>query len=99
MASVKELQRAIARHSDAGFTPTPIPRVALMRSESVSAASEAFHEAWLLVVAQGRVRMSLGGESFELSAQRYAVTSVHLPGTGEVRQASPAQRSHSLGSL
>lgn len=91
MASLMELQDAIARYSAAGLSPTGIPRVALMRSENVSAASESVHEAWLLVVAQGRVRMTLGAESFELPAERYAVTSVDLPLTGEVCEASPAR--------
>lgn len=91
MASLIELQEAIARHGDAGFAPTAIPRMALMRSEQVGAASESFHGAWLLVVAQGRVRMTLGEEAIELPASSYAVSSVDLPIVGEICQASPVQ--------
>lgn len=91
MATVMQLQQVIARHSIAGFTPTPIPGLALIRSDGISAALETFHGIWLLVVAQGHVRLSLGGEAFELPAERYAVTTAHLPVIGEVRQASTAK--------
>ncbi|AMJ55323.1 MULTISPECIES: AraC family transcriptional regulator [Stenotrophomonas] len=91
MTSLIDLQHAIARHSVAGFTQTAVPRMALARADSVSGASESVYEAWLLVVAQGRVRMQLGDEPFELSAECYALTSVDLPLTGEVCEASTEQ--------
>ncbi|KRG67705.1 hypothetical protein ABB27_09040 [Stenotrophomonas terrae] len=91
MSSLIDLQDAIERYSEAGFTHTDIPRMALMRSNNVSAASESVYAAWLLVVAQGRVQMKLGDEPFELPAARYALTSVDLPLTGEVREASLAR--------
>ena len=91
MTSLIDLQHAIARHSVAGFNQTAVPRMALARADSVSGGSESVYEAWLLVVAQGRVRMQLGDEPFELSAERYALTSVDLPLTGEVCEASTQQ--------
>lgn len=91
MTSLVDLQDAIARHSEAGFTHTGIPRMALMRSDRISGASESVYEAWLLVVAQGCVRMKLGDAPFELPAARYALTSVDLPLSGEVLEASALQ--------
>lgn len=91
MTSLIDLQDAIARHSETGFTHTDIPRMALMRSESISGSSESVYEAWMLVVAQGCVRMQLGEAPFDLPAARYALTSVDLPLTGEVREASATQ--------
>ncbi|WP_313318278.1 AraC family transcriptional regulator [Stenotrophomonas sp.] len=90
MASLGELQDAIARHAGEGFTRTCIPRLALMRRDRIISTSESVYAAWLLVVAQGRVRLMLGPEPLELDAARYAVTSVDLPLGGDIREASPS---------
>ena len=90
MTGLSRLQQAIARHSGEGFCATAIPRLALMRSEKPSNASASVFEAWLLVVAQGSVRMLLGTEHCELAAGHYAVTTIDLPLSGRIHQASAA---------
>ena len=91
MALLTGLQAAIARHGAPGFVGTVIPRVTLLRSDAGGAMSASVRGICLLLVAQGRARLSLGGTPVELAAPRYVVAPAQTQVAGEILQAGAAR--------
>lgn len=70
------------------INPTRIPQLAIYKSETRSDPVPAVHRPSLCFVAQGAKEMTLGGKVFRYSAGEYLVSTVDLPTTGEIMEAS-----------
>lgn len=77
----------LARHCHESTTVTAIPRLILSRSEVPTKPREAIYYPLLCVVARGRKRVFLGGETFDYAAATYLLASAGLPATGQVAEA------------
>lgn len=91
MSRLSDLQQLIERFCSGGRTETPIPGVALMRSQATTTPIQGVYEPLLCVVAQGRKQVMLGDQSFDLALGGCMVVSVDLPVTGTVCEASAAR--------
>ena len=81
---------AIARSSDvADSGRTVISSLSLYRSEEPSPPMTGMYEPSICVVAQGAKRVSLGKETYIYDAYHFLLSSVHLPTTFQVLEASP----------
>lgn len=90
MDTLTRLAAAVARHAPAdGIHDTPLPGLRLIRSSSPTMPMPVLYERTLCVVAQGRKRAVLGTTAFVYDPAHYLVTSVDLPVTGAVIEASP----------
>ena len=83
-----ELRSLIERHCRATRSSTAIPGVTLMRAHAPTIPEGVLSEPRLCIVAQGRKRVTLGDKTFEYDSAKYLVTSVDLPVTGEICEAS-----------
>jgi AraC-like DNA-binding protein len=81
---MNELCALIDRHCPGHLTPTAIPRLTLSRSNAATDLAPAIYTPLFCVIAQGRKRIFLGGESFNYDPTSYLVTSADLPVTGQV---------------
>ena len=86
--SLQELCTLIAQHCHQSRTPTAIPRVGLVRSDTPTLPVGVLYQPMLCIVAQGAKRTLLGATIVGYSAGQYLVVSVDLPITGSVTQAS-----------
>lgn len=84
---MSELCDLLARHCHESTTVTAIPRLILTRSDVPTKPREAIYYPLLCVVARGRKRVFLGGETFDYDAATYLVASAGLPATGQVAEA------------
>ncbi len=84
-----ELARKIALHiGPADDRITAIPGLALHRRTTPTAPCSATYEASVVVIAQGRKQVDLGGSTFIYDPSRYLLTSVDLPVVARVVEAS-----------
>src|SRR5258708_501679 len=81
---MNELCALIDRHCPSNITPTAIPRLTLSRSNTATDLAPAIYTPLFCVIAQGRKRIFLGGESFSYDPTSYLVASADLPVTGQV---------------
>jgi len=81
---MNELCALIDRHGSSTPTPTAIPRLTLSRSNAATDMSTAIYTPVFCVIAQGRKRILLGGESFNYDPTSYLIASADLPVTGQV---------------
>lgn len=92
MERQEELAALIDRYSaQDGMHPTPIPRVALIRSSTPTEPLHTLHEPALCIVAQGRKLVMLADTMFEYDPANYLVVSVDVPIVGQVIEASEAK--------
>ncbi len=56
MERIDELWQSIGRHCTCGRIQTPVPRLALLRSDVVNAPVQAIYDPMLCIVVQGRKR-------------------------------------------
>lgn len=74
-----------------GIHKTAIPALDLVRVSDVSMPLHAIYEPSLLLIAQGAKLVILGNESYRYDSASYLVTSVNLPISGQITQATPQQ--------
>ncbi len=86
---VAAMGRRIARLTEAGelFT-TAIPGLSLYRREEPTGPISGMYEPSICMVAQRSKRVLLGDESYVYDARHYLITTVHLPTTVQIVEAS-----------
>ncbi|MBY3188949.1 AraC family transcriptional regulator [Rhizobium leguminosarum] len=90
MQTLTEIAAVIARHvSKDGFQATPIERVTLVRSSTVTMPMPNVYRPQLCLVAQGRKEVTLGDRVFRYTPGRYGVVTYDLPAIGHVVEATP----------
>ncbi|RDU95224.1 AraC family transcriptional regulator [Trinickia dinghuensis] len=90
METLTEIASVIARHvSKDGFQATPIERVTLVRSSTVTMPMPNVYRPQLCLVAQGHKEVTLGGRVFRYAPGRYGVVTYDLPVIGHVIEATP----------
>ncbi len=90
METLSELAVVMARHvTRDGFHATPIERVTLVRSSTVTMPMPNVYRPQLCLVVQGRKEVTLGEHVFRYSPGRYGVVTYDLPATGRVVEATP----------
>lgn len=90
MEILTEISALIARHvSKDGFHATPIERVTLARSSTVTMPMPNVYRPQLCLVAQGQKEITLGSHVFRYAPGRYGIVTYDLPVTGQVVEATP----------
>lgn len=90
METLTEIAAVIARHvSKDGFHATPIERVTLVRSSTVTMPMPNVYRPQLCLVAQGHKEVTLGDRVFKYAPGRYGVVTYDLPAIGHVVEATP----------
>lgn len=90
METLSELAAVMARHvTRDGFHATPIERVTLVRSSTVTMPMPNVYRPQLCLVVQGRKEVTLGDRVFRYSPGRYGVVTYDLPAMGHVVEATP----------
>jgi AraC-like DNA-binding protein len=72
-----------------GFNATPIERLTLVRSSTVTMPMPNVYRPQLCLVAQGRKDVMLGDRVFRYAPGRYGIVTYDLPATGHVVEATP----------
>jgi hypothetical protein len=86
-----EISALIARHvSGDGFHPTPIERVTLARSSTLTMPMANVYRPQFCLVAQGQKEVTLGDRVFKYGPGRYGIVTYDLPATGRVVDATPS---------
>lgn len=89
---MEEMIEIIKRHvRKDGFGPTAIASLEVVRSSAPSDPVPAVYRPSLCYVLQGTKEVSISGRTFRYSAGQYLVSSVDLPLTGEIIEATPAR--------
>lgn len=90
MEILNEISAVIGRHvSKDGFQATPIERVTLVRSSTVTMPMPNVYRPQLCLVAQGHKEVTLGDRVFRYAPGRYGVVTYDLPAIGHVVEATP----------
>lgn len=90
METLTEIASVIARHvSKDGFHATPIERLTLVRSSTVTMPMPNVYRPQLCLVAQGRKEVVLGERVFRYVPGRYGIVTYDLPAIGHVVEATP----------
>ncbi|MFK2853133.1 AraC family transcriptional regulator [Dyella humi] len=90
MEKLAEIAAIIARNvSMDGFQATPIERLTLVRSSTVTMPLPNVYRPQLCLVAQGRKEVTLGDRVFRYAPGRYGVVTYDLPAIGHVVDATP----------
>ncbi len=88
--AVAALGKRIAKLTEAGeFHSTAVPGLSLFQRHEPTEPQIGQYEPSICMVAQGAKRVTLGDETFVYNAQRYLLTSVHLPTVVRIIEASP----------
>ncbi|MBR8209323.1 AraC family transcriptional regulator [Burkholderia cenocepacia] len=90
METLTEIASVIARHvSMDGFQATPIERMTLVRSSTVTMPMPNVYRPQLCLVAQGHKEVTLRDRVLRYAPGRYGVVTYDLPATGRVVDATP----------
>ncbi|MHC1481284.1 AraC family transcriptional regulator [Frateuria aurantia] len=90
MEELAEIAEIIARNvSKDGFHATPVERLTLARSSTVTMPMPNVYRPQLCLVAQGKKDVTLGDSVFRYAAGRYGIVTYDLPVTGQVVEATP----------
>ncbi|TPJ35091.1 AraC family transcriptional regulator [Mesorhizobium sp. B2-8-3] len=90
METLTEIAAVIARHvAKDGFHATPVERVTLVRSSTVTMPMPNVYRPQLCLVAQGHKEVTLGDRVFRYAPGRYGVVTYDLPAIGRVVEATP----------
>ncbi|AOJ19222.1 TPA: AraC family transcriptional regulator [Burkholderia cenocepacia] len=90
METLTEIASVIARHvSMDGFQATPIERMTLVRSSTVTMPMPNVYRPQLCLVAQGHKEVTLRDRVLKYAPGRYGVVTYDLPATGRVVDATP----------
>ncbi|MBW7475573.1 AraC family transcriptional regulator [Paenibacillus oenotherae] len=88
--ALQQLALLIRRHAPtSGTYRTEVPSLSLMHATHLSEPLESVYKPSICVVAQGAKIASLANETFRYDPSTYLVTSVELPITGRIVDASP----------
>jgi AraC-like DNA-binding protein len=88
--ALQQLALLIRRHAPvSGTYRTAVPSLSLMHADHLSEPLESVYKPSICVVAQGAKIASLADETFRYDPSTYLVTSVELPITGKIVDASP----------
>lgn len=92
MNTLTELAHVMARHiAQDGFAATPLDRVTLARSSTVTMPMPNVHKPQLCLVVQGRKEVTLGDCVFKYGPGRYGIVTHDLPVIGRVVEATPVE--------
>ena len=83
-----DLAQAAARHAAGAETPTAVPKMTLWRHFRPTEPTPAVFEPKVYLLLQGAKRLTIGERTLEYGAGDYSVSSLSLPFTGQVTQAS-----------
>jgi AraC-like DNA-binding protein len=72
-----------------GINTTAIPSLQLFRASNISEPLHTIYEPSLLLIVQGAKIVTLADENYHYDSTSYLVTSVHLPITGQIIEATP----------
>ncbi len=87
---MSELADIVGRHAvNEGRTSTALDGLEIFRADMPSPLRCTIYEPSIIIVAQGRKRALLGGETFEYCPERYLVLPLSLPVSSHVVEASP----------
>lgn len=90
METLAEIAMIIAGNvSKDGFQTTPVERLTLVRSSTLTMPMPNVYRPQLCLVAQGRKDVTLGNHVFRYAPGRYGVVTCDLPATGHVVNATP----------
>lgn len=90
MEKLTEIVALIARHTPKdGFHATPISRVTLVRSSTVTLPMPNVYRPQLCLVAQGQKEVKVGDRVLRYAPGRYGIVTHDLPATGQVTEATP----------
>jgi AraC-like DNA-binding protein len=90
MQELAEIANIIDRNVERdGFNATPIERLTLVRSSTVTLPMPNVYRPQLCLVAQGRKDVMLGDRVFRYAPGRYGIVTFDLPATGHVVEATP----------
>ncbi|KPC53728.1 AraC family transcriptional regulator [Amantichitinum ursilacus] len=92
-----ELRAIALRHGKARRTPTAIANLTLMRAEAPTPPVQTVYQSGLVAVIQGRKRGRFADVEFEYHPAQYLLTTVDMPVSGEIIEASPEQPYLSIG--
>lgn len=88
--TVESLAESIARYTQKGHQdPTPVPDLSLFRLNEPTGPFSAMYKPSICIAVQGAKRVISGEESYVYDAHHYLITSVHLPTTVQVLEATP----------
>lgn len=88
--SQKELAKIIETYSGRdGVHVTPIPSLFFLRRSKVTELSHSMYKPRICIIVQGAKEVFLAQEHFKYGPRDYLVTSVDLPVSGQVTEASP----------
>jgi len=88
-AAIEALGKHIARWTERSALPdTTVPGLSLYRLSAPSEPKTGMYEPSICMVAQGAKRVQLGDDTYVYDAQRYLITSIHLPTVVQVTEAS-----------
>lgn len=91
-AALGTLVRRIARWTEGGeLHTTSIPGLSLFRRDEPTEPISGLYEPSICLVAQGAKRVLLGDDTYVYDADRYLITSVHLPTIVQIVDASRAK--------
>ena len=85
-----KMTRTAADHASGLKTPTAIPRLTIWCSSEPTAPAPALFEPKFYLLLQGGKRLTIGGTTRDFGPGSFAVSTVDLPFTSEVIEASPA---------
>ena len=98
MNPLDDLQLLLSRHATQPLTPTAIPGLTLMRVDAVSVCTiPAVYTPMLCIIAQGSKQVVVGSTTLHYNTGRYLVSSVDLPASGRVTEATPTHPYLALG--
>lgn len=90
MGALTEIAALMARHiSKDGYHATPIERVTLARSSTLTMPMPHVYRPQLCLVAQGKKDVTLGDRVFRYAPGRYGIVTHDLPAIGHVVEATP----------
>jgi len=79
----------VSRHANEATIHTVLPGVILFRVESPTTPVECVYEPRFCITVQGSKQVVLGDKIFDYNSANYLITTVDLPVTGQVLQATP----------
>ena len=90
MNALEELRLRVFEHCSQEPAATAIAGLTLMRSETVmSVPVQVIYTPMVCVIAQGKKQVILAGETFEYDSSKYLISSVDLPVSGMISEATP----------
>jgi AraC-like DNA-binding protein len=90
--AIETLSTSIARWTELGeMQTTAVPGLSLFRREEPGEPVSGMYEPSICLVAQGAKRVLLGDDTYVYDANRYLITSIHLPTVVQILEATPAR--------